>query len=113
MSSSDLVKAINQKNFSTNIAKGVTLIDFYATWCGPCRMLSPIIEQVATHFQGKMVVGKLNIDEEESIAREYQVSSIPTLILFKDGKEVKRSLGLKDFNSLKSFVESSLGSACC
>jgi thioredoxin 1 len=113
MSSSQFVKPVNQQNFSTSISKGVALIDFYASWCGPCRMLSPIIDQVADHFQGKVFIGKLDIDQEESLAREYQVSSIPTLILFKDGKEVKRSLGLKDFNTLKGFVDSALGQACC
>ncbi len=71
------------------------LVDFWATWCGPCRMLAPIIEEIAKEYEGKIKVGKVNVDEENELAASYQIASIPTLILFKNGKAVKTSLGYK------------------
>ena len=84
---------LNQGNFETEVlnAKGVVLVDFFATWCAPCKMLSPIVDQVAGEVTAK--VGKINVDEEQALAMKYGVSSIPTLIVFKDGVEVKRSMG--------------------
>ena len=69
------------------------LVDFWATWCGPCKMLSPVIEKLAEELEGKVKVGKVNVDEETELAVKYNVEVIPTLILFKDGKEVKRTAG--------------------
>jgi thioredoxin 1 len=105
---SDLIKNLTDENFKNEIAKGVTLVDFNATWCGPCRMLSPIIEEVALSFKGRAHVAKVDIDSEQATASEYQVSSVPTLILFKDGKEVNRLVGLRDSDSIKEFIEEAL-----
>lgn len=108
MAGSDLIKHITDENFQKEIAKGVVLVDFYATWCGPCRMLSPIIEDVAKHFEGKAKIAKLDIDSEQKTAAEFQVTSVPTLILFKDGKEINRLIGLRDMEAIKEFILSVL-----
>ena len=108
MASSDLIKHFTDENFQKEIGKGVTLVDFYAIWCGPCRMLSPIIEDVAKHFEGKAKIGKLDIDSEQKIAALFQVTSVPTLILFKDGKEINRLIGLRDMEAIKEFILSVL-----
>ena len=69
------------------------LVDFWATWCGPCKMLSPIVEKLAEELDGKVKIGKVNVDDEQELAINYNVEVIPTLILFKNGKEVKRTAG--------------------
>ena len=66
----------------------IVLVDFFATWCGPCRMIAPLIEQVAEEYDGKAVVAKVDIDEEQELATQYGIESIPTVILFKDGKPI-------------------------
>lgn len=93
-------------NFKETIEKGVTLVDFYATWCGPCRVIGPIIEQLAGQVQGKAQVAKLDIDEAQEMTSSLQITSVPTLILFKDGKEVKRVVGVKDLDYLLNLVQS-------
>lgn len=74
--------------------ESVVLVDFFAMWCGPCKMLTPTIEKVATEFDGKVTVVKVNIDDESELARKYGIQSIPTLVYFKNGKEVNRSVGM-------------------
>jgi thioredoxin 1 len=80
------------------------LIDFWASWCGPCRMLSPIVEEIAEEYSGKIKVGKINIDEQPQLAARYNVASIPTLILFKDGKPVNMSVGVKPKRVIESML---------
>ncbi|MCB1117336.1 MAG: thioredoxin [Chlamydiia bacterium] len=96
------------ENFEEKIKQGVTLIDFYADWCGPCRMLTPVLEEVASEMQGKANFAKLDIDQNQKVAGQYQVTSVPTLILFKDGKEVNRLVGLRDAEAIKHFVGGAL-----
>ncbi|MBQ9792590.1 MAG: thioredoxin [Clostridia bacterium] len=88
---------INTENFENEVKKNekIVLVDFYATWCGPCKMLAPVLEQVADEVKDKAVIGKLDIDESLDIAKEFNVMSVPTMILFKDGKEVDRIVGLR------------------
>lgn len=69
------------------------LVDFYADWCGPCKMMSPIIEELAKDYEGEIIIGKLNTDENPNTTAQYKVMSIPTMILFKDGKEVDKVVG--------------------
>jgi thioredoxin 1 len=86
---------ITDTNFDTETASGVTLIDFWAPWCGPCKMQGPIIEKVAEKMEGKAKVGKCNVDEEPNLSRKFSIMAIPTLIIFKDGKETERIMGLQ------------------
>lgn len=83
-------------NFQTEVLdhEGVTFVDFWAPWCGPCRMLTPIVEELATDYEGKAQIGKLNVDDNQNSARKYGVMSIPTMIIFKDGEEVDRLVGV-------------------
>ena len=99
---------LTDENFQKTIAKGVTLVDFYATWCGPCRMIAPIVEQLSGMMQGKATIGKLDIDQAQQVTNQLQITSVPTVILFKDGKEVKRVVGVKDLDFLKNLIESFL-----
>lgn len=102
----ELIKHLTDSNFKEEIKKGVTLVDFAAAWCGPCRMMEPIIEEVAKHFENKAAIAKIDLDANQQIAAEFQVSSIPTMILFKDGKEVDRLVGLRDAEAVIEFVDS-------
>lgn len=98
------IKKLEESNFSSEIASGVTLVDFYADWCGPCRMLAPVLDQVSQDVKGKATVAKIDIDQAQKVTEELQITSVPTLILFKDGKEVKRIIGLRDADFIKGFV---------
>ncbi|HLB53172.1 MAG TPA: thioredoxin [Chlamydiales bacterium] len=93
-------------NFDAESAKGVVIADFSASWCGPCRMLTPVLEQVAGEMQGQVTIGKIDIDNETKISSRFQISSVPTLILFKEGKEVGRLVGLQTADALKKWIAS-------
>lgn len=85
---------LDDSDFTESINKfPLLLVDFWAPWCGPCRMMSPVIDQVGKEYQGKLVVGKVNVDENPSISRQFGISSIPTLILFKKGQAVNNIVG--------------------
>ena len=86
------VQKLNQNNFNNAIANGTALVDFYADWCGPCRMVSPIVDEIAEE-RSDITVGKVNVDDENALAMKYGVMSIPTLIVFKDGQEKTRIVG--------------------
>ncbi len=101
---SENIKKIEEKEFQSEISSGVTLVDFYADWCGPCRMLTPVLDQVSQDVKGKASVIKVDIDQAQKVTEELQITSVPTLILFKDGKEVKRIIGLRDADFIKGFV---------
>ncbi|WP_348663619.1 thioredoxin [Chlamydia vaughanii] len=98
-----MVKVISSENFDSFIASGLVLVDFFAEWCGPCKMLAPVLDAVATEVPA-VLIGKVNIDDSPGPAEQYGVSSIPTLILFKDGKEVDRTVGLKDKDALVKLI---------
>ena len=88
------VQKLNQNNFNNAIANGTALVDFYADWCGPCRMVSPIVDEIAEERRD-VTVGKVNVDDENALAMKYGVMSIPTLIVFKDGQEKTRIVGAR------------------
>ena len=88
------VQKLNQNNFNNAIANVTALVDFYADWCGPCRMVSPIVDEIAKE-RSDIVVGKVNVDDENALAMKYGVMSIPTLIVFKDGQEKTRIVGAR------------------
>lgn len=85
----------NEANFSDEVlkAKGPVLVDFWAEWCGPCKAIGPIIDQLAVELQGKIKIGKVNVDESGELAGQFEVMSIPTLLIFKDGKPVDQIVG--------------------
>lgn len=97
-------KQLTDENFEDETKNGMVLVDFYADWCGPCRRLAPILEKVAQKLQGKISVTKLNIEEQEATAAELEVHSFPTLLLFKDGQEVGRLIGLNDEETIEEFI---------
>ena len=101
---SNAVKKINDENFDTTTAKGVTLVDFSAEWCGPCKALNPILESLAVAVNEKVAVAKIDVDESPKAANRFQITSVPTLIIFKNGQEVNRIVGLKDLETLKKIV---------
>ena len=81
------------------------LVDFWATWCGPCRMIAPVIEEIAAEFEGKAIVGKVDVDEEPGLAQRYGVMSIPTLIVFKNGQESGRIVGFRPKSEIARMLE--------
>ncbi len=86
---------LNEENFDNTVANGLVLVDFWATWCGPCKMLAPTIDAIATEYKDRVVVGKVDVDESEAIARRFGIMSIPTLFLFKDGEVVEKLVGYR------------------
>ncbi len=98
------VIVLNQDNFNSTIKKGITVVDFWATWCAPCRMQSPIMDELSSELK-EVVFGKVNVDENRSIAGKYGIHSIPTLIIFKNGVEQERIIGLHDKPTLKSIIQ--------
>ncbi len=86
---------LNQQNFDEITSKGVVLVDFWATWCGPCKMMAPNVEEIATEYKGKVTVGKVDVDECQELATRFGIVSIPTLIVFKDGEKKEVLVGYR------------------
>lgn len=97
---------LTNQNFEEEVLKkdGVILVDFFATWCGPCKMLAPVLSQIAEEYKDKIRVGKVNVDENNELAMKYQIASIPTLIFFKNGEIVKTSVGLSTKSELMDII---------
>ena len=98
---------ITRENFENEVMKSdiPVLIDFWAPWCGPCRMMGPIIEQLADEYEGKAKVGKVNVDEEGELSQAFGVMSIPTIVLIKDGKVVKQAVGARPKTEVEAMLQ--------
>ena len=97
---------LNNDNFEELVLKAdkPVLVDFWATWCMPCRMLAPVVEELAEELEGKGIVGQVDVDEAPQLAMKYRVASIPTLIMFENGKADRRAVGVQDKDDLKEFA---------
>ena len=99
------VQHFDSKSFSEAIASGTTVVDFWATWCGPCRMQAPILDAFEAEMGETVKVGKVDVDEEPAIAQRFNIFSIPTIIAFRDGQEIARTVGVTDIAGLKRLAD--------
>ena len=95
---------LTQANFAQEVlqSKSPVLVDFWAEWCGPCKMIAPVLDELADEYAGKVIIGKVNIDEHQGIAAEYGIRAIPTLLLFKQGQVAEQIVGLRSKRDLKA-----------
>ncbi|MBN2728998.1 MAG: thioredoxin [Bacteroidales bacterium] len=105
---SDSIIHVNDSNFKLHISKGIVIVDFWAEWCQPCKMMIPVLNQIAEEEQGTVKVCKLNVDKVKKTAAKFAVKSIPTLIIFKNGREMKRIVGVKPKNTVMKEVKALL-----
>lgn len=87
------MEIINQTNFNEKISEGVVLVDFFAVWCGPCKMVAPVLEKLAEQYEGRAKIYKVDVDQSNALAAQFGVQAVPTMILFKDGQPVKTHVG--------------------
>lgn len=101
------ILTITNKNYKEEVLDSdkLVLIDFYADWCGPCRMMSPIIDEISEELKDKIKVGKINVDENQDLAMEYSVMSIPTILIIKKGEVIKTFIGARDKEEIKNAIE--------
>jgi len=108
---SDTVKSVTTDSFDEEVVKleGLVMVDFWATWCGPCKIVAPVVEELAKEYEGKVTFAKVNTDENPDIASRYSIRGIPTLMFFKDGKVMDQVVGAVPKGQLKSKLDSLLG----
>ncbi len=104
MTHSPGVLTVTNRNFDQIVSSGVSMVDFSASWCGPCQMLSPIVDQLAQQFSGRLTVGMVDVDNENELVSHFGVMSIPTLLFFKNGRLVETAVGVKNLEELSSVV---------
>lgn len=102
------MKIATKADFDGIVKSGVVLVDFYADWCGPCKMVAPVLEELATAYEGKVTIVKVNVDDDSELAQRFGVMSIPTLILFKDGAIFKQVVGFQPKPQLAALLDSAL-----
>jgi thioredoxin 1 len=110
MAESNGVKQVSDSDFDSAILQGgkPAFVDFWAPWCGPCRIVGPIVEELAPSYKEKAIIAKINVDDNPGIAQRYGVTSIPTLMMFKDGKLVDRAVGAMPKAALQNFIDKNL-----
>ncbi|ATB65660.1 thioredoxin TrxA [Pseudomonas mosselii] len=108
--SSDLIKHVTDASFEADVLKadGAVLVDYWAEWCGPCKMIAPVLDDIAAEYQGKVTIAKLNIDENAETPAKHGVRGIPTLMLFKNGNVEATKVGALSKSQLKAFLDASL-----
>ena len=94
--------------FDKAVEQGVVLVDFWATWCGPCRMVAPAVEKIAAQYEGRALVGKVDVDAEPALAQRFGIMSIPTLVVLKDGREVARTVGVQPMGARAAMLDEHL-----
>jgi thioredoxin 1 len=106
MASANIV-TLTQANFADEVLKSATpvLVDFWAEWCGPCKMIAPVLEELATEFGARVKIGKVNIDDHQNLATQYRISAIPTLLVFKGGQVVEQIVGMRSKRDLKASLD--------
>jgi len=105
MSTNAATLHLDDETFAARVREGVALVDFWAPWCPPCRALGPIVDSLATEYEGRATVAKVNVDESPGVAGRFGVQSIPTIVLLKDGREVARAVGLRAREELASALD--------
>ncbi len=107
---SEKIIALNEENFEAEVLQGdmPVLVDFWAPWCGPCRMISPIMDELAEEYEGRAKICKVNVDEAAGLAKQYKVLSVPTLFLFKDGVKIERIGGARPKDAFKELIDENL-----
>lgn len=106
---SDTIANLDSSSFKSTIAgPGLVLVDFWAPWCGPCKAIAPILEELATELAGQVTIAKVNVDDNDTIAAEYGIRAIPTMLLFKDGQQVEQIVGMVPKDALKQKLSAQL-----
>lgn len=102
------MEIINEKNFNEKVASGVVLVDFFATWCGPCKMIAPILEKLQEQYAGKANIYKVDVDASSALAAQFGVQAIPTMVVFKDGQPVKTHVGFAGAPQIEELINAYL-----
>lgn len=107
---SPLIVTLTQDNFESEAFKSATpvLVDFWAEWCGPCKMIAPVLDELASEYQGKVKIAKVNVDDHQGLAAQFRVSSIPTLLVIKNGQVAEQMVGAKSKRDLKASLDRAL-----
>ncbi|OEF96250.1 thioredoxin [Desulfuribacillus alkaliarsenatis] len=103
-----VISVVGKENLEAEVNSGVSIVDFYADWCGPCKMLTPVLEELATDLAGKAKVVKVNVDQNQELAAEFKIQGVPTIVIMKDGEVVERAVGFQPKAGLVDLVNKNL-----